>query len=150
MRLKTIANIKKITYNIGTKKERKVKNMEKITERELLKNIVDNYDGENQEQVIALAQKKIAQLDHRNEKARERNAKKAATPDELTEKILSLLTDEPQTVNELVAAIGDPKVSNPKVSTRASKLVKAGKAEKTEVAVEGKKSKLVAYLLPQE
>ena len=60
-----------------------------------------------------------------------------------------MLTDEPQTLGNLAAAIGDEDITTSKVSARCSKLVKEGRAVKTEVTVPGtegtKSRKLVAY-----
>lgn len=101
------------------------------------------------DELVNFCERQIAAIDRKSEKARERAAEQRKVSDELTERIAAMLTDEPQTLGELAAAIGDEDITTSKVSARCSKLVKEGRAAKTEVTVpstEGTKSrKLVAY-----
>ena len=75
-------------------------------------------------------------------KAKEKEA------DTLIDEVLAVLTDELQTIAQVVAAIGKEEVTPAKVSYRLNKLVKEGYAEKGDVKVE--KSKLVAYKVVAE
>ena len=86
----------------------------------------------------------IAQLDAKNEKAKIRSAEKRKEADVLVDVIASVLTDEPQTINQIVAQIeGDTEVTPAMISSRAKKLIDAGTAEKVSVKVDGRT--VVAY-----
>ena len=75
----------------------------KITEREIYNSILDGtFDVDV---LVEFATKKLAQLDHRNEKAKERAAAKRAEGDELTEKVFALVSDEPQTRDDITNAL---------------------------------------------
>lgn len=82
-------------------------------------------------------EKQIGQLEKKAGKAKEKEA------DTLMDEVLAVLTDELQTIAQVVAAIGKEEITAAKVSYRLNKLVKEGYAEKGSVKVE--KSKLVAY-----
>lgn len=101
------------------------------------------------DELVNFCERQIAAIGRKSEKARERAAEQRKVSDELTERIAAMLTDEPQTLGELAAAIGDEDITTSKVSARCSKLVKEGRAAKTEVTVPGtegtKSRKLVAY-----
>ena len=101
------------------------------------------------DELVNFCERQIAAIDRKSEKARERAAEQRKVSDELTERIAAMLTDEPQTLGDLAAAIGDEDSTTSKVSARCSKLVKEGRAAKTEVTVPGtdgaKSRKLVAY-----
>lgn len=107
--------------------------------------LADNAD------IVAFCDKEIAAIDHKADKARERAAVKAAEPDTLMDAVLGVLTDEPQTVGDILAVIHIDGATAGKVANRASRLVKDGKATKTTVIVSGedgaKSRKLVAYTL---
>lgn len=101
------------------------------------------------DELVDFCERQIASIERKSEKARERAAEQRKVSDELAERIASMLTDEPQTLGELTAAIGDEDITPSKVSSRCSKLLKEGRAIKTEVTVPGadgsKSRKLVAY-----
>ena len=114
---------------------------EKITERDMLTAIKDCMKtGECRyapEDVIAFCDSRLALLDRRNEKAKERAKAKRAEGDALVEEIYGLLTDEAQTLKDIAAKLeathADITVS--KIIPRVSRLVEAGRAVKSEVAV---------------
>ena len=82
----------------------------------------------------------LDQLNAKNEKAKERAAKKRAEGDELLAVVEGLLTDEYQTGDEIAAQITDEDVTRPKVTARLTKLIRANKAHKAEAKTEeGKK-----------
>lgn len=120
--------------------------MTKITEREIYNSILDGtFDVDV---LVEFATKKLAQLDHRNEKAKERAAAKRAEGDELTEKVFALVSDEPQTRDDITNALiaEGLEVTVGKVGYRLSALVADGRINKEEVTVpggEGEKSKRV-------
>lgn len=101
------------------------------------------------DELVDFCERQIASIERKSEKARERAAEQRKVSDELAERIASMLTEEPQTLGELTAAIGDEDITPSKVSSRCSKLLKEGRADKTEVTVPGvdggKSRKLVAY-----
>lgn len=101
------------------------------------------------DELVDFCERQIASIERKSEKARERAAEQRKVSDELAERIASMLTEEPQTLGELTVAIGDEDITPSKVSSRCSKLLKEGRAIKTEVTVPGadggKSRKLVAY-----
>ena len=120
--------------------------MTKITEREIYNSIIEGTYDVNV--LVEFATKKLAQLDHRNEKAKERAAKKRAEGDELTEQVFALVTDEPQSREDITNALiaGGADVTIGKVGYRLSALVADGRINKEEVVIpggEGEKSKRV-------
>ena len=94
------------------------------------------------EDIQTFASKKLAALERKKEKARENAAKKRAEGDELGKVVESVLTNEFQTADEVLAAVlevwdGDEAdATRQKVIYRLSNLVKLGRAEKTDVKVD--------------
>ena len=95
-----------------------------------------------QEDIQNFASKKLAALERKKEKARENAAKKRAEGDKLGKVVESVLTNEFQTADEVLAAVlevwdGDEAdATRQKVIYRLSNLVKLEKAEKTDVKVD--------------
>ena len=95
-----------------------------------------------QEDIQNFASKKLAALEHQKEKARENAAQKRAEGDKLGKVVESVLTNEFQTADEVLAAVlevwdGDEAdATRQKVIYRLSNLVKLEKAEKTDVKVD--------------
>ena len=81
----------------------------------------------------AFAENEIEQLDKKALKAKERAAAKRAEADELTDKVKAVLTEEYKTIAEIVIELDDEEVTAGKVTSRLTKLVNAGEAEKTDV-----------------
>ena len=74
-----------------------------VTEREIYTSILEGtFDVEVLKE---FATRKLAQLDHRNEKAKERAAAKRAEGDTLMEAVFSCLTDEPQSRQDVFDAL---------------------------------------------
>ena len=123
--------------------------MTKMTEREIYVALMDG--SLDHDTLVAFCEKKIAALDHRNEKAKERAAAKREAGDELLEAVFAALTDEPATRADIAERIDASfEASVAKVGYRLSALVKAGRAVKEEVSIEdedGKSKKLAAYRL---
>ena len=120
--------------------------MTKITEREIYNFILDGTI--DRDLLVEFATKKLAQLDHRNEKAKERAAKKRAEGDELTEKVFALVSDEPQSREDITNALlnAGEDVTVGKVGYRLSALVADGRIVKEEAVFpggEGEKTKRV-------
>lgn len=126
--------------------------MEKITKREMFEAIKATFEtGDCKFEpavVMAFCNKEIASLDAKAAKAKERAAAKKAEADELMVQVREALTGEYQTIADIAAAVAevnaDATVS--KVTYRLTKLVEAGDAEKTDVAIpasEGSKARKV-------
>ena len=121
-----------------------------ITKREILEALKtvtfnDVTVGENvvtDSDVKDFIEKSIAQIDARNEKAKERQAQKKAEGDELRAQVKAVLGTEPMKVAEIVAAINDPEVTSAKVVARLTQLVKSGDVVKEDVKVDGRNLKV--------
>lgn len=101
-------------------------------------------DAEIRDEILEFVEKQIAALDAKNAKAKERAAIKRANGDALRGAIEDLLTDEPKTVKDIIDELEDNTLTPAKVVARMTQLVKADKAIKENVKVEGRK--LVAYI----
>lgn len=129
----------------------------KITKREkynmlaeILGLAADNgIEGYDFDMLTEFVNKEVAMLDKKAAKARENAAAKHAETDELCDVIESLLTDEPQTREDIMAQIEGDDISANKISYRLTKLFSLGKAKRIEVLVEGgadgKSKKRMAY-----
>ena len=104
--------------------------MTKITEREMYTMISELLEGN--EDVVAFCEKKIAALDKKAENAKVKAAEKKAAGDELRARVEGVLTDEWQTIAEVVAALDDEEVTASKVTYRLNALVDLGVAVKDE------------------
>ena len=109
----------------------------------------------NNADVVAKATAKLQALEAKAEKAKQKAAEKASQPDVLEDAVADVLTDEPMTLADVLAAVTPtvPDATLGKVSNRLTKLKNAGRAVKTEVTVEGadgKKVKRSAYTLPTD
>ena len=121
---------------------------EKITERKIYTAIVEGtFEDLDVDTVVAWAEKKIAQLDHKAAKAKENAEKRKAEGDALTEMVLASLTTEFEPIAEIASRIEGDDVTLSKVSYRLNAAYKAGKIEKGEVVLTGEKGKrkVVAY-----
>ena len=121
---------------------------EKITERKIYTAIVEGtFEDLDVDTVVAWAEKKIAQLDHKAAKAKENAEKKKAEGDALTEMVLASLTTEFEPIAEIASRIEGDDITLSKVSYRLNAAYKAGKIEKGEVVLTGEKGKrkVVAY-----
>ena len=115
------------------------KKLTKVDYFTLLKDVVDgvSLDAETAMNVKDFLDKEIEQLEKRKVAAKDRAEKKKAESDALTDEIYALLTDEPQTVEDLLAAFEDETVTRNKITSRLGKLVKAGLAEKDTTKIDG-------------
>lgn len=107
--------------------------MTKITEREMYTMISELLEGN--EDVVAFCEKKIAALDKKAENAKVKAAEKKAAGDELRARVEGVLTDEWQTIAEVVAALDDEEVTASKVTYRLNALVDLGVAVKDETKI---------------
>lgn len=117
----------------------------KITRKdyyEMLKEIVVNANAEGATELVEFLDKQIALINSKAEKAKAKKAEKKAAGDELRDAVQSVLTEEFQTVDVIVAQIEGEDVSKAKIVARLTSLIKNGLAEKTDVKDdEGRKVK---------
>ena len=101
---------------------------------------------------IDFCEKEIASLDAKAVKAKERALAKRAAGDELQAVIASLLTNEPQTAEQLLAQIEDEsgELTKQKIVAKMRNLVDTNQASKCDIKVEvdGKNVSRKAYTLP--
>ena len=95
---------------------------------------------------IAFIDTQIAALDRKAAKAKERAAAKKAEGDELREKIYNVLTAEPQTIAQIIAAVGIEDLTSAKVSSRLGQLVALEKVSKAKVKNEDGDERMAYYL----
>jgi hypothetical protein len=110
-----------------------------------IKEVIAAVEVEGRDEMVAFLDEQIASLAAKAEKAKERAAARKAEGDELRAVVKSVLTDEVQTIDAIVAQIEGEDVSKAKVTARLSQLVKADEAVKEMISVEGRK--LTAYKL---
>ena len=115
-----------------------------MTKREVFEAIITatnagsvSVDGMTSEEVVAFFENEIGNLDKRAERSRATAAKKREAGDALTETVKSILTDDFQTIADVVAQIEGEDVTASKVTYRLNALVKEGYAEKADVQVPG-------------
>lgn len=129
---------KNLYYNIIMKNEREKENKimedKKLTKKDYYNEILSILTEKDESQeLIDFVQNQIDTLDKRAEKAKERAAEKRAEGDELRETVKSVLTNDFQTVENIVSAINDEEISKAKVIARLTQLVTLGEVEKTDV-----------------
>ena len=125
--------------------------MEKYTKRNMFEALVSYAnggsmafeDGEGTVHVVTpdilaeFAEKEIAALDKKAEKAKERAAQKRAEGDELTDAVRAALTNEYASIPDITARIEGEDVTVGKVQYRLKVLVENGEVEKTELTIPG-------------
>ena len=95
--------------------------------------------------VLAFIDNEVAKIDNKAAKAKEKAAEKKAETDALKDTVKSVITNDAQTVDAIVAAIADPEVTKGKVVSRLTALTKEGAIIKEEVKTEA--GKRAAYRL---
>ena len=125
-----------------------------MTKREVFEAIIAGanastltIEGMKSEEVVAFFENEIVNLDKRAERSRATSAKKRAEGDALKELVKSLLTEEFQTIADVVAQIEGEDVTASKVTYRLNSLAAEGYAEKADVQIpasaEGAKARVV-------
>lgn len=116
---------------------------------EMLKEIIANSEIENKEDLLDFIDKQLNTLATKAEKAKTRSAEKKAAGDELRKVVQNVLTNEYQTIDDIVAQVEGEGVTKAKITARLTSLYKNGIAEKIDVKNdEGRKLK--AYRLIAE
>lgn len=107
----------------------------KLTKKDyyaMIKEIVVNTKVEGKDELIEFIDKQVAQIDAKAEKAKEKAAEKKAIGDELRDTVKSMLTNEYQSVEDIVIKINDEEITKAKVVARLTQLVNAGEVEKAD------------------
>lgn len=119
----------------------------KITKRDIFNRVIERCGDDTE--IVECMENEIALLDKKQVKAKERAAAKRAEGDELQAAVLSTLTTEPQTREEILAHFenADGELTVAKIQPKLNNLVEAGKASKTKVKTEDGKTK-TAWTLP--
>ena len=117
---------------------------DKMTKREMFE-ILAGFIPEEDERAAELHEfciKQVEIIDRKAEKAKTRNAERKAAGDELRDMVFGALTEELQTIPQIMEAMGldDPEITRAKVSARLGQLVKAGDVEKLAMSVNGKRT----------
>jgi hypothetical protein len=122
----------------------------KVTQKELFGQVIAIVEGADVDasvkaELVAFLNKKVDQIDAKAAKAKEKAAEAKVKGDELRDIVASLLTDEIQTIDAILAQVDFADVTKAKVTARLTQLVKAGVAVKESVKVDTRT--LTAYKL---
>lgn len=121
----------------------------KLTKKDyygMLKEIVLTSDVDNKEELEAFIDRQIEIIDNKAEKAKERAAEKKAEGDELRAAIKSVLTEDYQSADDILAQLEGEDLSKAKIIARLTQLVNNGDAEKAQAKAEDGK-KFMTYRL---
>jgi hypothetical protein len=121
----------------------------KTTKKEfyaIIKGIVENSDSEQKDEVLAFIDKQVELLDAKAAKAQEKAAEKKAEGDELRGVVLSVVTDELQSADDITAQIDGEGITKAKIVARLAQLVKAETVVKDTIKTSDGR-KVVAYKL---
>lgn len=116
------------------------KKMTKKDYYSLIREVVENTEVEDKNELIDFINKQISQIETKAEKAKIRATEKQKTGDELRSEVKAVLTNELQTIDTILAQINNEDITKAKVVARLTQLVKNGEAEKEEVKTEDGKS----------
>lgn len=94
-----------------------------------------SVEGMEKEEVVAFFENEITNLDKRAERSRANAAKKREASDAMTETIKGVLTEEYQTIADIVEQLEGEDITASKVIYRLNTLVKANLVEKADVQV---------------
>lgn len=112
---------------------------------EEIKGVIEGSDYERKDEAMEFIDKQLEALAAKAAKAKERAAEKKADGDELRAAVESILTEVPQTIDDIVAQIEGEDITKAKVTARLTALVKAEVAKKEAVKVGSRK--VMAYSL---
>ena len=114
--------------------------------KEIVRGDVNTEMTTEQADLIDFLNAQIVAIDTKAEKAKARSAEKKANGDELRDVVQTILTEDYQTIDAIVAQIEGEDVTKAKVTARLTSLVKNGLAEKEDIKDEEGR-KLKAYKL---
>lgn len=121
----------------------------KLTKKDyygMLKDIILTSDVDNKEELEAFIDRQVEIIDNKAEKAKERAAEKKAEGDELRAAIKSVLTEDYQSADDILAQLEGEDLSKAKIIARLTQLVNNGDAEKAQAKTEDGK-KFMTYRL---
>ena len=121
----------------------------KLTKKDyygMLKDIILTSDVDNKEELEAFIDRQVEIIDNKAEKAKERAAEKKAEGDELRAVIKSVLTEDYQSADDILAQLEGEDLSKAKIIARLTQLVNNGDAEKAQAKTEDGK-KFMTYRL---
>ena len=123
-----------------------MENAVKITKKEFyvaLRGLVEAVETVGEipsDAVLEFIDKQVAQLDAKAAKAKEKAGEKKAEGDEISKRILEVLTDDFQSGDYITQLVSDiPEITKAKVTARLSNLVKQGKVEKEQIKIDTRK-----------
>lgn len=122
---------------------KKPNHTQKVTKKdnyEFLKRLVAETQLDNRDELTFFIDKQIAAIDDKAEKAKIRAEEKKAEGDELRSVVEAVLTEEYQTVEEIMEQIDGEDLTKAKVVARLAQLVKCGSAVKAVEKMNGKKA----------
>ena len=125
-----------------------VKKVTKKENYEMLMEIVENSNSEMKAELVDFIAKQIESIDAKAAKAKEKAAEKRAEGDELRAAVKSVLTEELQTAEEILAQFEDEELTKAKIVARLTQLINNGEAVKEEVKTEEGK-KVMSYKLAE-
>lgn len=111
---------------------------------EEIKAVVEASDYEKKDEAIKFIDKQLELIASKAVKAKERAAKVKAEGDELREKVKAVLTEDYQTIDDIVILVGEEDATKAKITARLTQLVGAEMAEKDQVKT-GDGRKVMAY-----
>lgn len=114
--------------------------------KEIVKGDADSEVTVEQSELLDFLDKQIDIINTKAEKAKARAAEKKAEGDALRDAVQAVLTDEPQTIDEIVEKVNFEDATKAKITARLTALCKAGIAEKQDVKTEDNRT-LKAYNL---
>ena len=119
----------------------------KVTKKDMFADVITLAREAGRVDIEEFAQKEIAMLEQKAEKAKARKVEKAAKGDALKDAVAAVLGDKLMTAAEITEMVEDAAedVTRAKVVARLTKLVKEGIAGKVQVKVDGKR--VMAYAL---
>ena len=119
----------------------------KVTKKDMFADVITLAREAGRVDIEEFAQKEIAMLEQKAEKAKARKVEKAAKGDALKDAVAAVLGDKLMTAAEITEMVADAAedVTRAKVVARLTKLVKEGVAGKVQVKVDGKR--VMAYAL---
>lgn len=121
----------------------------KLTKKDyygMLKDIILTSDVDNKEELEAFIDRQVEIIDNKAEKAKKRAAEKKAEGDELRAAIKSVLTEDYQSADDILAQLEGEDLSKAKIIARLTQLVNNGDAEKAQAKAEDGK-KFMTYRL---
>jgi hypothetical protein len=122
------------------------KKITKIEWSDILIDFIEGSDFDDKEGAIEFLTGIKNSAINKKEAAAKKAAEKKEAGDELRAKVLTFITDELQTVEQIVAAIDDPEITKGKVVARLTQLVNANAITKETIKAEDSR-KVVAYKL---